>query len=108
MDLIVSPSYVSPGGSWQKPWAGYSGASAPADVDPADAGRIPEKDAWLKYSMAHRGPQAGIRNGMQVFLRGDFWDIGSDGSAIAYSDSTIIQVPEPARHHGQIINLWLP
>jgi predicted amidohydrolase len=80
--LLAVPSYSSGNAVWAKPWGGYNGAPAPADVDPADIGRISEGEAWLRHAMPRRAAQAGIEAGLNVFLRGDLWDLGSDGATI--------------------------
>jgi hypothetical protein len=104
-NLVVVPSYLSPGGVWEEPWRGYDGAPPPDDVDPNDAGQITEGEAWLKYALAGRLARAGIQHGINVFLRGDLWDLGSEGYTIIVRGATIIE----ARHvtGAAIINYWL-
>jgi predicted amidohydrolase len=81
--LLAVPSYLEHAGCWEQPWPGYNGAPPPADVSPTDPGRIREGDAWLRYGMAGRMARAGIPHGVNVFLRGRMWDLGSDGPIIA-------------------------
>ncbi len=82
-DGVLVPSFLIPQGAWTRMWQGYNGAEAPDDVDPADPGRITEREAWLKYALAGRHAAAGIRFGVNVFLRGSFWDLGADGCPVA-------------------------
>jgi predicted amidohydrolase len=103
--LLAVPAYLSPDGIWDQPWAGYSGHSAPPEVDPADIGQISEGQAWLKYSLAGRMQTSGAVTGMQVFLRGRIWDLGSDGHAIAVTPHGVYE----AAHiqGGALVNCWI-
>jgi hypothetical protein len=104
-DFVVVPSYLSPSGVWEQPWRGYNGALAPDDMDAQDAHTITEGEAWLKYALAGRLPKTGIKHGVNVFLRGDLWDLGSDGHTIVVKDRTVMQ----AKHitGAAMVNLWL-
>ena len=82
--LLAIPSYSTPSGIWSSKWQGYNGAPNPSDVDQSDINSITEEMAWLKYSMAGRAQQAGIQHGMNIFLRGDLWDLGDDGKTISW------------------------
>ncbi|MEM8896245.1 MAG: nitrilase-related carbon-nitrogen hydrolase, partial [Bacteroidota bacterium] len=82
--LLAIPSYATPSGIWSSKWQGYNGASNPLDVDQSDIDNITEEMAWLKYSMGGRAQQAGVQHGINVFLRGDLWDLGDDGSTISW------------------------
>lgn len=104
-DLIVVPSYLTGDDQWQAPWLGYDGAASPADVDPADVGRLSEGEAWLKYGLAGRLPSAGAHWGMNVFLRGRIWDLGSDGHTILVQDKQIIEAEHVSG--AAIVNYWL-
>lgn len=105
VDFIAVPSYLSPSGVWGKPWRGYDGAPAPGDVDVRDVNKLTEGEAWLKYALAGRAAQAGIEHGINVFLRGDLWDLGSDGHTVAVNGSAVME----ANHvtGAAIVNLWL-
>ncbi len=105
-DLLAVPSFLSPAGVWNQPWRGYDGAPPPADTDPADAGRLTEGEAWLKYALAGRMHAAGARCGLNVFLRGRLWDMGSDGRAVAVR-GTSVEVA-PATEGPLLVNCWIP
>ena len=80
--LLAVPSYSAGDGVWKTTWQGYSGTKTPPDAC-ADVGRITEGEAWLTYAMAGRAtPEAGITKGLNVFLRGTLWDLGTDGRTI--------------------------
>ena len=104
-DFVAVLSYLSPDGVWAQPWRGYDGAPAPDDVDAHDVGTIAEGEAWLKYALAGRLPRAGIDHGINVFLRGDLWDLGSDGHTVLVRERAVVE----ARHvaGAAIVNSWL-
>jgi len=103
--IIVVPSYLRPDHVWSQPWRGYDGAAAPADVDAEDIGRLTEGQAWLKYALGGRCAVAGIASGINVFLRGDLWDLGSDGHTVVVRGSSVLE----ARHGtgAAIVNSWI-
>jgi predicted amidohydrolase len=103
--IIAIPSYSAPDNIWATKWGGYNGASMPGDVDKTDIGKITEVEAWLKYSMGGRAPQAGIPNGINVFLRGKLWDLGSDGSIITLKDDSVSKAKKV--EGASLVNLWL-
>ncbi len=103
--LVAVPSYLAPDSIWQKPWRGYDGAPAPDDVDTHDVNQIAEGEAWLKYALAGRMARAGIGQGINVFLRGNLWDLGSDGHTIVVRGRTVIEAKHVAG--AAIINSWL-
>ncbi|RYU94016.1 carbon-nitrogen hydrolase family protein [Emticicia agri] len=104
VDFVITPSYSNGIGYWAKPWSGYSGAETP-DEAKADVGKISLGEAWVKYAMGTRATtEAGVNKGMNVFLQGNLWDLGADGSTIVLSDSA-----RATPHIGKsaLINLWL-
>ena len=103
--VVAVPSFSSPSGGWAQPWQGYNGAPAPEDVDPTDVGGIALGEAWERYAMAARAPVAGIRDGINVFLRGPFWEMGSDGHTVGLRGGEAVE----ATHvdGGALTNIWL-
>jgi predicted amidohydrolase len=95
-DLIAVPSFSMGKGLWNQPWTDYSGAEAPADVDPTDAGRLTEGEAWHKYALLGRIASAGVKYGVNVFLHGELWDL-DNGQAWVESIAT----------RAALLNLWL-
>ncbi len=81
-DIILVPSYCLGHGSMDKPWLGYSGSPAPDDVTLTDIGEITEGQAWSSYALEGRLQSSGAAIAANVFLRGKFWDQGSDGQSI--------------------------
>ena len=80
--LIAVPAYVDEDGAMSRPWGGVFAGPVPSDVDPSDPGKITEGVAWRKYSLPARIKSSGAQAGLIVFLRGGFWDIGSDGQPL--------------------------
>lgn len=103
--LIAVPSFSSSDNIWQSTWPGYNGAPTEQDVSPADIGKLTEGEAWMKYAMAGRATAHGLRNGVNVFLRGDLWDLGSDGSTVALQDGKAVAAP--LERQAVLTNLWL-
>ncbi len=104
-ELLAVPSYSTGNGVWANKWGGYNGGAMPAGVAASDVGSLTEAEAWLKYAMPGRAPAADIKYGLNVFLRGNLWDLGSDG--------TTIHVSPAGGGRGEIVagavltNLWL-
>jgi hypothetical protein len=66
---------------------------------------IHRRVAWLKYALAGGMAGAEIRHGINVFLRGALWNLGSDGHTILVREQAVFE----ARHIAgvAILNLWL-
>ncbi|MEN2993404.1 MAG: nitrilase-related carbon-nitrogen hydrolase [Bacteroidia bacterium] len=80
VELLAVPSYLMGDSCWGRPWRGYSGWTTPSDVQQAS---LTEGEAWLTYAMGGRLPRhdsAAI--GLNVFLKGRFWELGADGRGI--------------------------
>ncbi|RJG13771.1 carbon-nitrogen hydrolase family protein [Pseudomonas cavernicola] len=104
VELLAVPAFLTGNGNWSKPWAGYNGASAPADVS-LKPGELSEGEAWQRLAMATRLSSSGAQAGITVFLRGQLWDLGSDGQSL---------LATPSQHSlasdgrgARLINLWL-
>ncbi|HEX3047283.1 MAG TPA: nitrilase-related carbon-nitrogen hydrolase [Bacillota bacterium] len=105
-DIIVVPSFKPLNSKFSNPWGGYDGYPAPDDVNLSDIGKITEEDALLKYSLPGRIASAGARYGVDVFLRGNFWDLGSDGYPILVNDGTTVKGKYISG--AVLLNFWLP
>jgi predicted amidohydrolase len=104
VDLIVVPSYLSKDDDWSRKWPGF-GDDMPEDVDPRDVGTIQESDAWIRYALAGRFSGTPARAGINVFLKGRLWDLGSAGRTIAVSEGRVIQGERVSG--ASLFNLWL-
>jgi predicted amidohydrolase len=105
--ILAVPAFVAGNNSWDIYWNGYVGGKTPADVDKNDFGKITEQMAWLKYAMTKRAKTANIKNGVNVFLRGDLWNIGSDGQTIVWTNDTAVLSKNTQENTGSLINIWL-
>lgn len=105
VDLIAVPSYVAGAGLWRQPWGGYNGSVTPADVDLGDVGVLSEGEAWRRYCLAGRMTSSAARAGINVFLRGELWDLGGDsGDTLAILGERVI---ETGSERAALLNLWL-
>ncbi len=80
-EIIAVPAFLQPTGVWESPWHGYT-TGWPEDADRSDVLRLTEREAWMGYALAGRLGDAGARQGATAFLRGELWDLGSDGANI--------------------------
>ncbi|MCB1309446.1 MAG: carbon-nitrogen hydrolase [Leptospiraceae bacterium] len=104
--LAVVPAYLAAGDdAWNRPWRGYNGAPPPADVNPLDATRLTEGEAWNRYALPGRAPRYGMYTGMTVFLRGTLWNLQSDGHTLVLRQGQTIEAPKT--DGAALVNLWL-
>jgi hypothetical protein len=105
VELIAVPSFLPPDGALALTWEGYSGWPAPPDVDQRDPGRITEREAWRKYGLMGRIRTSGAPHGMVVPLRGELWDLGSDGAIELFREQRAWEHPDRAQ--AMLVNSWL-
>ncbi|HSL43267.1 MAG TPA: nitrilase-related carbon-nitrogen hydrolase [Anaerolineales bacterium] len=107
IELLAVPSYeaLEPR-LWDRPWPGYDGWQAPADVDIDDIRNITEGQAWEKYSLAGRIRSSGASYGMNIFLRGKLWDqdLGGKPATLVRDHEVFV---EKSTQQAAILNLWL-
>lgn len=104
VDFLAVPAFLTGNGNWSKPWGGYNGAATPTDVD-IKPGELTEGQAWQRMAMAGRINQGGAQAGITVFMRGQLWDLGSDGQSLVASQGQHALAAEG--HGARLINLWL-
>jgi hypothetical protein len=104
-DIILVNSYCAGNGAMNIPWAGYNGAPAPSDVALSDIGTLTEQEAWKKYALPGRISSTQARHGANIFLRGQLWDLGTDGQPFFILHGELLETKEAER--GGIWNLWL-
>lgn len=102
--LLAVPAFLTGNGNWDKPWGGYNGAATPADVT-RKAGELSEGEAWQEMAMPGRLSQAGASAGITVYMRGQLWDLGSDGNSMLATVQQH-QLTKPGSG-ARLINLWL-
>jgi len=106
-ELWLIPAYLVGDGIWKRPWAGYNGHEAPSDVERSDVLKKTEGEAWWAYSMATRLLRWKKACGMQVFLRGSFWELGSDGYPIVCVEGKSYLLCPPQDGEDLVISLRL-
>ncbi|WP_246047672.1 carbon-nitrogen hydrolase family protein [Leptospira ilyithenensis] len=90
--LLAIPSLLAPADAWDKKWNGYNGGKIPKDVNLKDINQITEWQAWKKYSLLGRAEAHQIKNGMNVFFRGQVWDIIATGDAFLLQNGKPVAV----------------
>lgn len=95
-EILLVPSYAQGDKIMQKPWKGYDGHHSPADVDSADVQSLSEAEAWKKYALPGRFPKNALL-GVNVFLHGPFWDMGSDGEILIVYKGKLLDVQQSKR-----------
>ena len=105
VDLLLVPSFLT-GTTWDAPWQGYQGDVPQTNGWQADAGRITEGEAWIKYALPAKATQHNIRFGMNVFLKGNLWGQIGSGRALIWEDGTLY-VGAGGDDGAALYNLWL-
>lgn len=107
VQLLAVPCFISGNGVMQEKWRGYTGAPTPADVAKQDNESLSEEQAWIKYSTNRSASAASIKLSAFVFLRGDFWNMGSDGTTLLWKNNSTLLTKTAEEKTGSIINCWL-
>ena len=115
INVLAVPSFVSGNNSWNNKWKGYNGAPMPKDVDKNDIGQISEYEAWLKYAMVGRAQKSNINSSVNVFLRGNLWNLGTDGNTLVSTSKELKAEQTPSFYEAKnkqdktstFVNLWL-
>lgn len=91
-EVILVDSYCAGDNAMSKTWRGYDGGSLPADVDSSHIGKLTEREAWIAHALPGRIAATGARVGVNVFLRGQLWDLGTDGQPFFVLDGKLLNV----------------
>lgn len=105
--VAINPYWINPVGAWHDLWGGYSGYDAPRGVSREDEMEMIYADAVLEYGMPARQFSEGVvREGVMVPLRGELWDLGTDGPIVGVyrKEATV----GPLVNAPVLLNLWLP
>ncbi len=81
VQIMAVPAFLQPSNVWETPWQGYT-TGWPDDANPKDQTRLSEREAWITYALGGRMRSFGASHGVTAFLRGNLWDLGSDGANI--------------------------
>ncbi|MBX2957015.1 MAG: carbon-nitrogen hydrolase [Cyclobacteriaceae bacterium] len=88
--VVLVNSYCSGENTMAARWKGYDGGNKPGDVNDDDIGKLTEQEAWIKYALPGRLKSCGATIGANVFLRGQLWDLGSDGQPFFIKDGNLL------------------
>ena len=102
--LVAVPAFVVGRGAWDKPWRGYQSQSTPSEIS-LKSGELNEGDAWHRLTLTRQLPDSQALTGISVFLRGQFWDQGSDGQSFISSDGQTIA--DGNARGARLLNIWL-
>jgi predicted amidohydrolase len=100
VQLIANPVFLSGRHSWQMPWRGNRHQEQTASL-PLQRGQTSEQSAWQQLTQTGA---SGVTS-MSVFMRGQFWELGSDGQGFA-SQAGTLWVGD-ASQGARLLNLWL-
>ncbi|VVO14611.1 nitrilase-related carbon-nitrogen hydrolase [Pseudomonas fluorescens] len=102
--LIAVPASVIGRGAWDKPWRGYKSLSTPGEIS-LKPGELSEGAAWHRLTLISQLPSSQALAGMSVFMRGQFWDQGSDGQSFISSNGQTIA--DGNARGARLLNIWL-
>jgi predicted amidohydrolase len=91
-EVILVNSYCAGNNTMSARWNGYDGIRMPEDVDSTDIQSIKEKDAWTKYALPGRIKNTKAAIGVNIFLRGELWDLGTDGQPFFIKNGQLLTV----------------
>jgi predicted amidohydrolase len=98
-EIILVPSYCTGNGTMDLLWKGYSGYPEPQGTELSDINKITERQAWEKYALPGKIKTTSAQVGMNVFLRGELWDLGTDGQPLVVKNGELLPV-NPAEKAG--------
>ena len=102
--LIAVPALVTGRDTWDRPWRGFKSVSTPPEVS-LKPEELSEGEAWRRLTLISQQPVSQATAGMSVFLRGQFWDLGTAGHSFLSSNGQI-SADGDARG-ARMLNIWL-
>ena len=102
--LIAVPAFVTGRDTWGRPWRGFKSVSTPPEVS-LKPEETSEGEAWHRLSLISQQPISQATAGMSVFLRGQFWDLGSAGQSFLSSNGQIFA--DADARGARLLNIWL-
>ncbi len=91
-EVVLVNSYCAGNNTMAALWNGYDGIKMPEDVDPTDVYSVRESEAWMKYALPGRIKNSNASVGVNIFLRGELWDLGTDGQPFIVKDGKLLEV----------------
>lgn len=96
-EVVLVNSYCAGINTMAANWKGYDGIRMPDDVDTTDVQKLKERDAWIKYALPGRIKNTNAAIGVNVFLRGELWDLGTDGQPFFIRNGELLDVGKSER-----------
>ena len=106
VSMVVVPACAIGNERWSSIWDSETGPGTD-NVAPGDSDEMTYEDAWHKLSIA-QAPEFGIRYAVAVLLRGQLWDLDSQGGTFAVINNRMIIPNDISDQQGAIFNIWLP
>lgn len=104
VELLVVPAFLASNQHWQQAWGGDSYIADTAK-DASNPASIGEGKTWQRHARPARLINTAARAGLTVFLRGQLWNLGSDGrSMLSLPGQHLLAPDQPGT---QLVNLWL-
>lgn len=102
--LIAVPAFVLGRDTWDRPWRGFKSVSTPPEIS-LKPEELSEGEAWRRLTLISQQPISQATAGMSVFLRGQFWDLGTAGHSFLSSNGQISADGEA--RGARLLNIWL-
>jgi predicted amidohydrolase len=96
-DIVLVNSYCTGNDAMQNYWAGYDGLNWPKDIDEEDVYTLTEQEAWIKYALPGRINSSNATHGVNVFLRGELWNLGTDGQPFFVRNGELLEHDQSTR-----------
>lgn len=102
--LVAVPAFVTGRYTWDRPWRGFKSVSTPPEIS-LKPEELSEGEAWRRLTLISQQPISQASAGMSVFLRGQFWDLGTAGHSFLSNDGHVT-AGNDARG-ARLLNIWL-
>jgi hypothetical protein len=102
--LVAVPAFVTGRDTWDRPWRGFKSVSTPPEIS-LKPEELSEGEAWRRLTLISQQPISQASAGMSVFLRGQFWDLGTAGHSFL-SNNGHVTAGNEARG-ARLLNIWL-
>ncbi|MBK5410352.1 carbon-nitrogen hydrolase family protein [Pseudomonas yamanorum] len=102
--LVAVPAFVIGRETWDKPWRGFKSVSTPPEIS-LKPEELSEGEAWHRLTLISQQPISQATAGMSVFLRGQFFDMGSAGQSFLSSNGQVFA--DGNARGARLLNVWL-
>ncbi|CRM70067.1 carbon-nitrogen hydrolase family protein [Pseudomonas sp. 58 R 3] len=102
--LVAVPAFVTGRDTWDRPWRGFKSVSTPPEIS-LKPEELSEGEASRRLTLISQQPISQASAGMSVFLRGQFWDLGTAGHSFLSNDGHVT-AGNDARG-ARLLNIWL-